>query len=886
MQTRCVPNKRIIFFTLTIILSVVSFFAWAGAHAQTTLTISNPGPITAKTTVTVTDPSLSSRVFDHTKFTKAEATPAGIVTITKPTADDGKFVITPTKSGKTTLSIEYVDGTTTLKGTLNVIVPYKSVQAEELPGNPLKLFTGQTPSFKLFGVDVAGETVRLTDAVVTSSDANVVKASFVNQQLALDAQNAGSADITVNVFGVDSSPLKVQVKEGISKIEVNNQGAVGSGEIQMVIPESETREVKVKILGSKGTEFKRSEVPLQTTVSGTGCGVAAQATYDDKDENLLKITTPAIVGPGCTSADRVVELRIPAGALAATEVLTRIKIAVTQKVGFVKLTSTSPVLTQNGKITITAEVFDRNNAAKVPAPDVQFSLEDQDKNSIWVTLVKEGNTATLVPRNPTDREIKEKNDDQLVPRPSQIVVVAKTRLDPLSPEVISKIVIGLGQVIGFDLLKVKLNLMDERTASDLYGKVTSEEYYVLTVRLFNNLKDQRTGEFNGNSILAYSSSIELAVQLEKKFDRDGTDSYFPNIISKSQAKGLVDSDSRMQAILAAQKTLNAAIDEQYSTRQDAIKKLNEEVGKRSRAERLKVIARATVDQTARDQAFNEANAAVDEQHQAWIDAEAALDKASAAEEQVRKLRAEMARKALDRAADSEALLTDPDTAIDDGKWHPMSPGDLIRFNPQVSSVPSMRAESGPLAKLTDTERHARPRRAPVPTPIELGPRNEEEEEEEDPPCRGVITYRPFTFEMMVNTVDRRDERSVRSRVFKALDLIGTGTSFVSSVAVPGPSSDLPIGLEKYRNLLIPGLDKLYPNYKEQQRQNIVSQAMKEIEEIPFASDITRVIFIPKKTIHGLLRGHDVRISEVCPFFFRIQVAIVTKSATIEQGLIR
>jgi len=44
--------------------------------------------------------------------------------------------------------------------------------------------------------------------------------------------------------------------------------------------------------------------------------------------------------------------------------------------------------------------------------------------------------------------------------------------------------------------------------------------------------------------------------------------------------------------------------------------------------------------------------------------------------------------------------------------------------------------------------------------------------------------------------------------------------------------------------LLPGLDKRYPNYKEQQRQNIVSQAMKEIEEIQFASDITPVIFIP------------------------------------------
>ena len=139
---------------------------------------------------------------------------------------------------------------------------------------------------------------------------------------------------------------------------------------------------------------------------------------------------------------------------------------------------------------------------------------------------------------------------------------------------------------------------------------------------------------------------------------------------------------------------------------------------------------------------------------------------------------------------------------------------------------------------------------------------------------------------MVNTVDRRDSRSVRSKVFRVLDFIGTGTSFVTSVAVPGPGSDLPLGLEKYRNLLLPGLDKIWPNYKEQNRQNIVSQAMKEIEEIPFGSDITRVIFIPKKTIHGMVRGHDARISEVCPYFFRIQVAIVSKNAQVEQGTIR
>lgn len=158
--------------------------------------------------------------------------------------------------------------------------------------------------------------------------------------------------------------------------------------------------------------------------------------------------------------------------------------------------------------------------------------------------------------------------------------------------------------------------------------------------------------------------------------------------------------------------------------------------------------------------------------------------------------------------------------------------------------------------------------------------------EPEPACVGVIKYRPLTFEMVVNTVDRRDGRSNRTRIFTLLDLIGTSTSFITSVAVPGNSSDLPLGLEKYRNLLLPGLDKLFPSLKEQQRQNIVSQSMKEIEEIPFGSDITRVIFIPRKPIRGWIRGHDARISEICPFYFSVEVAIIQKGRTVEQGVIR
>jgi len=889
MNTHTLRTNSVIFFTLTILLLSGSFFAlWASTADEGPLEISDPGNIAEKKTVKVRDPNKADRVFDHTKFT-ATTDPIGVVQITNPTANDANFVITPLKSGKTKLTIQYVDGNTTLKGTRDLVVPYKSLQVQGMGAGLLKLVSGQSENYDLFGVDITSGTVKINEAEVTSKDPTIVTASFSGQKLRLEAQKIGSTDISVKVLGVDHDPIKVQVTEGITKIEVSNRGVVGSGEFKVVIPESETRQFKIRIVGSNGTEYKRTDVPLETTVGGVDpCGVVVQATYDEKDENLLNITTPALIPTAtsaCTTAERIVTLKIPKGAMAAADITTNIKITITQKVGFIKLTASSPVLSQNGRITITAEVFNRSNLLVLPPPDVGFTLRTPTKDSVWVGLVKEGNKATLVSRNPSQQEIRDANNGELVTRPSEVVVIATTRLDPQSPEIESRIIITLAEIVGFDLLKVKLNIMDERTAGDLYGKVTSDEYYVLTVRLFNNLKDERTGAFTGNSILAYSSSIEIAVQLEKRFDRSGSNSYFPTVISKEQAKTLVDNRARITAAQQAQQDLNAAIDEQYTSRHDAIKKVNDAMLKRTRAEKLTSIARGLIDLEDRKNAFAVANKAIEEFNIAWVEAEAALEKASAAEDQVMRSRAQLARDSLNRAMDAQVYLTDPDTAIDDGKWHPMSPADLIRLG--TTPVPSTtlpRPGVGPLPKLSEAEIGARPRRT---TPSGASEEADEEfDEQQDPPCRGVITYRPFTFEMMVNTVDRRDNRSVRSKIFKVLEFIGTGTSFVTAVAVPGPSSDLPLGLEKYGNLLLPGLDKLYPNFKEQQRQNIVSQAMKEIEEIPFGSDITRVVFIPKKNIHGLLRGHDVRISEICPFFFRIQVAIVSKSATVEQGAIR
>jgi hypothetical protein len=149
-----------------------------------------------------------------------------------------------------------------------------------------------------------------------------------------------------------------------------------------------------------------------------------------------------------------------------------------------------------------------------------------------------------------------------------------------------------------------------------------------------------------------------------------------------------------------------------------------------------------------------------------------------------------------------------------------------------------------------------------------------------------VPYRPLTFEMVLNTQDRRDNRSTRSIVLKTMNGLSSLASFVTAIAVPGAGSDLPLGLDKFRNLLIPSFEKLFPSLNEIQRQNITSMVMRPLEEIPFGSDITRVLFFPKKSIEGVLlrsktnSGGKGRVVE-----FRIS-AVSISDACAEAGIIK
>lgn len=321
-------------------------------------------------------------------------------------------------------------------------------------------------------------------------------------------------------------------------------------------------------------------------------------------------------------------------------------------------------------------------------------------------------------------------------RPSIIPIKAEAHSINGSEVLRGEAYVQLREITKFQPLSVKLNVMDQTTAKDLYGGVTADEYYVLMVRLFNDLRDDETKKYTGASIIVYSGSVEVAVNLEKQYDKK----------SNSAKKN---------------------------------------------------------------------------------------------------------------SANPSPSPSPTDSYIPDGRWYEVNP---------VADIEDVIADPRYVNK------------PPTQEEITLN-------FNDDPVCEDTITYRPLMFEMVVNTVDRREGRSVRARVFDALELVGIGASFSSAIRFPRPGRDLPIISDRFTNLLVPGLEKIFPSLKEQHRQNIVSQVMKPIEEVPFGSDITRVLFLPRRALRGVIPDHKVRISQICPYYFKIKVAIVDKTGqtVVEQG---
>lgn len=698
--------------SLSCMLALLLMSEFSSSHAQATLTIT-PSDIKlrvgGKKAITLKD-AAGNPLTDATKIT---VTKSDIVTY-----DADKKTFSAQKSGSTTLDVVYT-ATPELKGQVKITVEpaLGDIVIKSGPDGSntyardgrIKISQGAVWPMKVVATDTGDKPISI--AKVTGSNGKVSLASDQADNK-LTATTIGESGVKVEIEGLEPIEFKIDVIEPVATIETRSM-SVEEG--------AEPKPLELTIKGTRGTTISLSEPGRIFNYA-----VAPNHSFIKVENGKVKVDR---ITTGRTEKVKVT-VTTPQGidaAGAADDVSATLDLEVVAKGGYIEFQPRTQPLLPGGTATIRATIRERDSSPSYNKRIVDWVVEGSTASK-YVELSKEGNTVTVIRKDPSEiEESATPGANQKVPSVIAIKAIAQDN-SGTGPTIEAKAFVQLSQVTKFMPMKVKLNVMDYRTASDLYGKVTADEYYVLLVRLFNDLMDEKTNEYTGDSILAYSGSIEVAVQLQKQFDKGSN-----------------------TAVLTPNP--NPA----------------------------------------------------------------------------------------------------PSPAPSDGKWYPLTSADLngIAY-----------AYNGPTLS---------------PTP-DLKP-------DEEPTCKGTITYRPLTFEMMVNTVDRRDERSFRARTFQLLSFVGTAVSFGTAVAVPGPSSDLPLGLEKYSNLLVPGMEKLFPSLKEQQRQNVVSQTMKPIEEIPFGADVTRVLFLPKKSFRGMLEGHKVRISQICPYYFKARVAIIKKGSQteVEQG---
>lgn len=416
----------------------------------------------------------------------------------------------------------------------------------------------------------------------------------------------------------------------------------------------------------------------------------------------------------------------------------------------VSSTSRNFVASSNSTQTLTA-VLSRSSATEVVDAGFNFEVAPGGGTSAEVELWKgklkfqriSGNSTLLVADfRPEDLAAEPALRKRIPVLVSLVSSAAKV------PSAIT-VYIQLSAVSGFGALKVNLNLVDNRTAEDLFGARAVKEYYVAKLRLFNDLKNDLTGLYTGASVLAYSESLEVGVTLEKKCEDHDCE-------SRDKARALTPPECPA----LSHPTPNA-------------------------------VAGA-------------------------------------------------------KGGGVGTVTNGRDASADNGRQYvALTDADFCHLNSAFGPDPELDKTSG---------------NAVAPTPTRW------------------LSYRPFTAEVMINTVDARDSRTFRSRAFRLLNGVSLIASTVTAIAVPGSGSDLPTGIDKYSNLFLPGLAKLFPSMKETERQNVVNLAMRQIEEIPFGSEISRYIFLPKREFQGFLDHHKVKIAEVSGYHFKVNVAILSSDA--------
>jgi hypothetical protein len=555
-----------------------------------------------------------------------------------------------------------------------VVTTETVVKPADVPSEPSSTPTikqNQTISISLNNLGSA--TVLDDDLKVASADQNLVSAVRRGKGIFIEGvkPTANPVRVTVTSNGRDIKTYDVTVAEALDRIDLE--------QTSIVLREGDTYtllQLPLKVISKSNSDLKTTEgfKPKFFTTD------AALASINADNTILTAVRAP-------TSSEPPPRLVIRAADDPTREV--SIPITINPAAATINLAAQSNVVFVNKSATFGADVLD-SQGNRVRDAQIQWSVHPDDQTSLAIMNAHDTQVTVQGLSVPKDGV-------RLI-----ATLAAPVQTEPVKPKTFF-LNVKSANVTGFAPLQIRIDLVDEQTAKDLFGKKAADEFFISKIRLFNKLKNQN-GEF-GDSILVYSESLELRVQLEMRDKKKGGD---------------------------------------------------------------------------------------------W-----------------------------------KKLTTD-----DYKKYF----GEPEPFPPDVKGTPAC---------------------------------------QDNPHKDFVARYRPYTFDIVANTHDRRDERSVRSRILTVANGLSTFASFVTTIAVPTSSNDTRLGLDQFKGLLVPSFEKLFPSLKEVQRQNIITMVMRPLEEIPFGSDVSRILFIPKSRLYGMMPDKVFRIGGVSTLGACAEVGIVKKAGSTQ-----
>ncbi len=403
----------------------------------------------------------------------------------------------------------------------------------------------------------------------------------------------------------------------------------------------------------------------------------------------------------------------------------------------------------NEALAIRAEVIGEDgNRISDEAENIVWEVKNaEDKNKVYLQSSGDGAVTAL---------LLEASD-------KPIFLVAKLKNTEIE-DTVAIFIRGEQRIIGFDNLEMRLDLMDERTAKDLFGGVSIDDYMISKIRIFNKVPKE-SGGGPASSILFFSEALEVNVSLEKRLQEGKNNEWQPMTLEDVEYINnwiyIADVDEKLFKFF---------IERKGECNEDLQKVLNSRQCKISTAE-------------------------------------------------------------LDRL------------------WYFYEKKNCLTVNDVKEYT-----NNGLLTARGRCQTIA---------------------------AKNWIPFRPYAFLIIASTHDRRYERSRREKILRVAEGLVSAASFATTFARPVNNAGFVFGLDKSTNLLIPAYEKLFPSRREVQRKNILEMVLQPVEEIPFGKEVSKVVFIPKQEIEGVLPGYDVRIRTISVSKMKAEAAIVQKEK-IEQ----